>query len=239
MSWIEPCLQGRVRGSPEWTATAVGYNCAVPGRPTIRLPRRRRGARRVPPGGRQRPGLDGRFLVRLHGACGTAEPFPPPVALPRRLRTRNSRSPSITPGLSNPASTAGRTHAHGTRRARRTRAAAFGPRPRCPDTAWQPVAKAPLHSTGAAPRLPALLRGQILARILPCRAWSDGRSTRLGATRGFTTGCWPTRYHRYAGPVPPTAGDDGRWGRDGPSADTSRGGGGAANAMTAFEERYA
>ena len=52
----------------------------------------------------------------------------------------------------------------------------------------QPVAKAPLHSTGAASLLTSLLLGQILAGILPRRALSTRRIAHLGATRGFTTG---------------------------------------------------
>ena len=53
----------------------------------------------------------------------------------------------------------------------------------------QPVAKAPLHSTGHASRLTALLLAHIGSTMLACRALSAGRLTGLGATRGFTTGC--------------------------------------------------
>ena len=56
---------------------------------------------------------------------------------------------------------------------------------------YQPVAKSPLHSTGAASRLNCVVRRSNMANMLPPHALSAGRPARLGATRGFTTGCYP------------------------------------------------
>ena len=52
----------------------------------------------------------------------------------------------------------------------------------------QPVAKAPLHSTGAASCLPALLLGRILP-VCSLVAPTARRITGLGATRGSATDC--------------------------------------------------
>ena len=60
----------------------------------------------------------------------------------------------------------------------------------------QPVVKSPLHSTGAASRLNCVVRRSHMADMLPPHALSAGRPARLGATRGFTTGCM-VRTRRY------------------------------------------
>ena len=59
-----------------------------------------------------------------------------------------------------------------------------------PPRAYQPVVKAPLHSTGHASRLNCVVPRLNMPNILPRHALSAGRLTGLGATRGFTTGCY-------------------------------------------------
>ena len=51
----------------------------------------------------------------------------------------------------------------------------------------EPVAKAPLHSTGDASRLDCVARRSHISNMLAPRALPAGRLTGLGATRGFTT----------------------------------------------------
>ena len=65
-----------------------------------------------------------------------------------------------------------------------------GPVPYLYYSLYQPVAKAPLHSIGAASRLAALLLGHKCPNLLPRRALPAGRRANLGATRGSTTGCY-------------------------------------------------
>ena len=55
--------------------------------------------------------------------------------------------------------------------------------------AWQPVVKAPLHSSGQASRLDCVAPRSNMPNILPRRALPARRLTALRATRGFTTGC--------------------------------------------------
>ncbi len=55
----------------------------------------------------------------------------------------------------------------------------------------QPVVKVPLHSTGAASRLTALLLGRILpvfSLVAPCQPGAASITTRLGATLDFHHG---------------------------------------------------
>ena len=56
--------------------------------------------------------------------------------------------------------------------------------------AWQPVAKAPLHSSGDASRSGCVASRSNMPNMLPRRALPSGRLAALGATRGSTTGCW-------------------------------------------------